>query len=333
MNTAYRHLLLLRMIPRYPRKIDTATIERQLEQHDIIIHRRSIQRDLEMLSTLFPLECDDREKPYGWSWSAESPSINIPTMPPAAALALRMTESFMFGMLPSEVSSQLAPYFKYASSVLDITDKKALRSWPDKVRSITRTQPLMPPGISPDAFAVVSDSLLEGKRFQVSYIKRGADKPVDWTVNPLGLVLHDNLITLVCTMGNYNQLKDVRTMHLHRIQTARHLDEPALVPDGFDLDAFIKAGNFGYLQDHKMVQLKAIFENDAAFHLEETPLSPDQILLPHTEETVMVQATVADTKQLMWWLLGFGGRIEVLEPENLRDKLMEHAQLMLQKYS
>ena len=79
MNTAYRHLLLLQMIPRYPRKIDTATIERQLAQEGIVIHRRSIQRDLDSLSALFPLESDEREKPYGWSWSAESPAINIPT--------------------------------------------------------------------------------------------------------------------------------------------------------------------------------------------------------------------------------------------------------------
>lgn len=333
MNTAYRHLLLLQMIPRFPRKVGTATIELQLEQRGVIIHRRSIQRDLEMLSTLFPLECDDKEKPYGWSWSAESPAVNIPTMPPPAALAFRMTQSFMSSMLPNEVTNQLTPYFKYATSVLNQTDKETLKTWPDKVRCIGRTQPLMPPNISAEIFAVVSDSLLESKRFQVSYLKRNADKPVDWTINPLGLVLHDNLITLVCTMGNYQQLKDVRTMHLHRIQSAQCCDDMAITPEGFCLDTFISAGNFGYLKNQEAIRLKALFENDAAIHLEETPLSNDQRLTPKAGNLVLVEATVADTAQLLWWLLGFGGRVEVLKPLKLRNELKKHAEQMVSKYS
>lgn len=52
-STSYRYLLLLRMIPRYPRKIDTATIAALLERDGITIHRRSIQRDLEKLSQSF----------------------------------------------------------------------------------------------------------------------------------------------------------------------------------------------------------------------------------------------------------------------------------------
>ena len=49
--------------------------------------------------------------------------------------------------------------------------------------------------------------------------------------------------------------------------------------------------------------------------------------------TVLVEATVADTRQLRWWLLGFGGRIEVLEPQRLRDELKDHAERMVVRYS
>ena len=238
----------------------------------------------------------------------------------------------MANMLPNEITSQLAPYFRYANSILDHTDKGTLKSWPAKVRCIGRTQPLMPPNISAGIYATVSDSLLESLQFQVSYLKRGSEQSVDWTINPLGLVLHDSLITLVCTMGNYRQLKDVRTMHLHRIQSAQRLNTQAVVPDEFNLDEFIASGSFGYLQNSKMIRLKAIFERDATLHLEETPLSADQKLTPHSEDTVMLQATVSDTKQLLWWLLGFGGRVEVLEPTKLRNELKRHATLMQQKY-
>jgi predicted DNA-binding transcriptional regulator YafY len=331
-STSYRHWLLLRMIPRYPRKIDTATIESLMERQGMPIHRRSIQRDLEKLSGIFPLSCDDRDKPYGWSWSADAPAFDIPTMSPPAALAYRMVGEFMSGMFPQEIFKQLTPHFRHADSVLNQTDRGSLKNWPDKVRTISRTQPLLPPEISPEVFAVVSDALLDGVCFQAVYLRRGETQPVDWTVNPLGLVLHDRLITLVCTMGNYCELKDVRTMHLHRIQTAERIEKDVILPEGFNLDDYLATGAFGYRKNDGTIHIKAIFEKDATIHLEETPLSADQLLTERPDGNVLVEATVADTGQLRWWLLGFGGRVEVLEPQGLRVELKGHAIRMMGRY-
>lgn len=332
-STSYRHWLLLRMIPRYPRKIDTASIESLMERQGISIHRRSIQRDLEKLSDIFPLSCDDRDKPFGWSWNADAPAFDIPAMSPPAALVYRMVGEFMSGMFPETVFKQLAPHFRHADAVLNQTDKDTLKGWPGKVRTVSRMQPLLPPDISSEVFAVVSDSLLEGKCFQAIYLRRGQSQPVDWTVNPLGLVLHDRLITLVCTMGNYSELKDVRTLHLHRIQSADRLDKVATAPEGFNLDDYIASGTFGYRRGASTIRLKVLFEKDAALHLEETPLSDDQQLTEQTDGNVLVEATVADTGQLRWWLLGFGGRVEVLEPQGLRVELRDHAARMMARYS
>jgi len=332
-STSYRHLLLLRMIPRYPRKIDTTTIAALLERDGITIHRRSIQRDLEKLSQSFAITCDDQHKPYGWSWSADAPSMDIPTMTPPAALAYRMVADFMSDMFPKEIYDQLKPHFRYADTLLKQTDKETLKNWPDKVRTVGRSQPLMPPKIPADVFAVVSDSLLEGKRFQVRYQKRGVMESVSRTINPLGIVLHDRLITLVCTVGDYIQLKDVRQLQLHRMNEAVQLDDPALTPEGFTLDEYIAGGAFGYRTGEGMIRLKALFEQDAAIHLEETPLSEDQRLTDQGDGNVLVEAAVADTRQLRWWLLGFGGRIEVLEPDGLREEMKNHALRMLSGYT
>ena len=331
-STSYRHWLLLRMIPRYPRKIDTASIESLMERQGITIHRRSIQRDLEKLSDIFPLACDDRDKPFGWSWSADAPAFDLPAMSPPVALAYRMVGEFMSGMFPKEIFAQLAPHFRHADDVLNQTDKETLKNWPDKVRILSRTQPLLPPELSSEVFAVVSDSLLEGKRFQVSYLRRGESQPVAWIINPLGLVLHDRLVSLVCTMGENDRMNDLRTIHLHRIQTAQKMDEELRVPEGFCLDEYLAGGAFGYRKGEN-IRLRALFEKDATLHLEETPLSVDQRLTEQPDGNVLVEATVADTGQLRWWLLGFGGRVEVLEPEGVREEMKGHAVRMAVRYS
>lgn len=91
-------------------------------------------------------------------------------------------------------------------------------------------------------------------------------------ITPLGLVLHDRLTSFVCTIGNYNHLKDVRTLHLHRIKSAELMNETAIVPEGFDLDKFIYGVAFGYCKSDETICMKALFEKDATIHFEETPL-------------------------------------------------------------
>jgi len=66
-ETILRLLTMLRLIPRHPRCIDTATLERKLGDEGFHVTRRTIQRDLHRLSRAFPLTCDDH-KPTGWSW-------------------------------------------------------------------------------------------------------------------------------------------------------------------------------------------------------------------------------------------------------------------------
>jgi predicted DNA-binding transcriptional regulator YafY len=72
-----RYLMVLREIPRAPRRIDTETLAVRLESHGLRVSRRTLQRDLERLSGTFPLVCADQSKPYGWSW-VDEPSRDRP---------------------------------------------------------------------------------------------------------------------------------------------------------------------------------------------------------------------------------------------------------------
>jgi predicted DNA-binding transcriptional regulator YafY len=54
---------------------------------------------------------------------------------------------------------------------------------------------------------------------------------------------------------------------------------------------------------------------------------------PPVDTLNRVEATVADTGQLRWWLLGFGGRVEVQEPLGLREELKNHAVRMVGRYT
>lgn len=63
---------LLTLLPKGPRRIDTATLEARLGERGVRVHRRTLQRDLLELARVFPIVADERSKPYGWRWGDDA---------------------------------------------------------------------------------------------------------------------------------------------------------------------------------------------------------------------------------------------------------------------
>jgi predicted DNA-binding transcriptional regulator YafY len=322
-DTLLRQWELLRAIPRAPKKIDVATLMAKLETAGYKTTKRSIQRDLNLLSGVFPLICDDRSTTYGWSWSSEAPTFDLPAMDGPTALTVRLIEQFIPTLLPPTIRDLLAPQFARARAVLDANPDNTLGKWTDCVRVVPREMPLLPPKYNNEAVRVVYDALLAGKRFTAEYRSRATDtdEVKAYEVNPLGLVARGNLLYLVCTLWNY---QDIRQLALHRVLTATPTDSPVTRPDNFNLDRYIEQGEFQYPVG-PMIRLKGKFTRVAAAHLYETPLSEDQTIEELDADHVVVTVTVRDTAQLDWWLSGFGSLVEVQEPIELRQRMVEAA--------
>ena len=86
--TILRQWLVLTMLPRPPRRIDTGSIEARLRERGVEVHRRTIQRDLLELAEVFPIVADDRARPYGWRWSDDAEAaFEVPTPDRGGTLA------------------------------------------------------------------------------------------------------------------------------------------------------------------------------------------------------------------------------------------------------
>lgn len=317
-NTLSRVMAMLRHIPRHPRKIDTNALLHQLETAGYDISIRSIQRDLNDLSSILPL-VSDSGRPQGWSWQADAVPFHLPFLDPQAALTFHLVERHLNSLLPESTLNYLAPWFRTATSVLEANDHGVMR-WPDKVRVLPRGLRLQPPPIDAQVHATVYDALLQERQMTVQYLQRQATKAREYLVHPLGVVTRDTIIYLVCTMWDFT---DVRQLALHRMQSATILDATCRRPARFSLDEYIAGGAFGYPESSDTVHLEAVFTREAAAHLAECPLADDQQIVPDGTEHVRVRATVLDTKELRWWLLGFGDQVTVLGPVRLRDRMRD----------
>jgi len=317
-DTLLRQWQMLRNIPKFPRKITASELTNRLEREHFKVSKRTIERDLHDLSSVFPLALDDRNRPYGWSWERNAPAFNLPGIDKNEALALLMLEGFLSELLPSSTLDVLAPHFKLAKSFLDhATKEQQVKSWINKVRAVSANQPLLPPKIDPEVQRTISESLLMDRQCLVTYQRPNHLDLTEYRIHPLAMTQRGGIIYLTVKMFDYD---DIRTLALHRMRSAKMLEEAAHAPQNFDIDKEISQGLFGFGRG-EMTQLKALFSPEMGQRLIETNLSQDQSVEVTNEGRYLITATVADTPQLQWWLLSLGTDVEIKEPLHVREAI------------
>lgn len=329
-ETLLRHFECLKLLSR-DRKQSATEIHERLEERGHKVSKRTVERDLQMLSIPFGLVSDERNKPFGWKY-ASSVSVSLfPGLSETEALSFLMLKQFSKRLLPTSIAEDLDPYFKHASRKLsDDVSQSAVRKWPNKVRIVEPNQPLLRPTIVPQVQKEVYAALFRGNQIRITYLPAGRKEAREYSpVNLLGLVEHGPVLYLVVTFLEY---VDIRILALHRIQSAAMLKSNIKHPPNFDLDTYIASGAFGFGGDEQEIKLEIHFFNGAGLHLLETPLSVDQTAREIEESTLAITASVRNTRRLGWWLLGFGADVEVVGPAHLRENIRQSLALAGGRY-
>lgn len=329
-ETILRQWSMLQKIPRHPGSVGTRELKGRLEDEDFRVDVRTIQRDLEKLSAIFPLDCEEKGKAYRWFWIEGAKVMDIPGMEPTTALAFRLAEEYLVPLLPQATLRHLEPHFQRAREVLKPGRGNKLSLWPDKVCRISRGPDLSPPKVRSEVQDTVYRALLEDRQIEITYTRKDAEQPKSYLVNPLGVVFLEGVAYLVCTVKEYS---DVRQLAMHRMSTAKLLDAPCRRPEGFVLHAYAKEQQeFAYPVSRRPIRLRALFGGKAATLFSERQLSKQQRVTVQKDGRILLQATVLDTLELRWWLQSFGDRVEILAPKALRERFKVIAQGMAKIY-
>ena len=182
------------------------------------------------------------------------------------------------------------------------------REWPEKVRVVATSQPLLPPKIVPGVFEAVSEALYSNHWLHIEY-KNAGGKRTSADVMPLGLVQQGSRLYLVC---RYQGFDNERNLALNRIAAAEVSTLTFERPKTFDLKRYDDDGRFGFGEGEK-VRLVFRIERSAGLHLMESPLSADQQVIERKDGQLEITATVVDSAMLEWWLRGFGNQISAIK--------------------
>lgn len=206
--------------------------------------------------------------------------------------------------------------------------RKLLRALPEPLRegaeAASRSTVVDPrgwePGLGgrppPPQLATVQRAVVEGEQLRIAYTARDGTQTVR-TVHPLGIATKGSTWYLVASTD-----AGLRTFRVDRIDSSEATGEPVVRPDGFELTDAWRQIEAGVEQMRTPVHARAR-TRDAAI------LGPLRSMLgrrasvaePAADGTIEVALRGHHVESLAWELAGFGSRLEVLDPPELRTAL------------
>jgi predicted DNA-binding transcriptional regulator YafY len=293
-------LELIRRIPK-SRTVTAPQLQQQLADSGFERDIRTIERQLEMLSSYFNIRRDESSKPYRYSWDADAKGMSIPALTAQECLLLTLAEQQLGNLLPPRLKKSMSAFFSQARSQLgEQPAAQQEREWLKKVQVVSTSQPLLPPKVNEQVFEQVCSALYGDQWLIVEYLN-AAGEEIKSRVMPLGLVQQGPRMYLVCRFEGYT---NERNLALHRILSAKASSLTFTRPPEFDLKRYDENGRFGY-GNGELIKLSFRIEKDYGFHLLESSLSKDQEVREGRKH-YQISATVVDSAMLDWWLRGFG---------------------------
>ena len=366
--TIHRRLDMLLMFDRKNRELSTGEIAKRLRRDGDHMDESLVLRTLKQLEKAGLLERggaedeegeDDWDEPgisseskrsknlkWRWPMGLDSRLKLFPKFSAGEIIAFRLMELLLKPLLPRESYEAVLPYLRAARKQSETLPRwSPSNAWETKVRVIPPAQPLLPPEppihLASEAEReawhrdqrqvreTLLEALVDNRRCQIEYRQIWRDEPASWTIHPLVYLQRGPAFYLLCTIGDFT---DVRQLAVHRMRSATVLDQKASKPAGFDPDREVRRAQ-GMGGGGEPLRLVARFWRPAGSHLLETRLSTDQLVGDEDEDHFRLTATVDDTAQLRWWLLSFGSKVEVLEPEGLRAEMANNAYWMNRLYA
>jgi predicted DNA-binding transcriptional regulator YafY len=318
--------LLRNHLPPRPPGITTRELRERLAAAGHDVTKRTIERDIDELSRIFPIVCNFKGKPFGWHWM-ENARFDTLGMDLSEAVSLGLMEDLLRQLMPPAFLSALEGKFSLAREKLAALPKIPHARWKDLVRYVPPGLPFIPPAMAPRVLPAIQEALLQQRQLQVVYLSAGSNAARELTLQPLSLIQQGARSYLVATAFAY---EESRLYAVHRFASATVMDEPVKRPKDFSLDAFIVSGaaQFG---SGEFITIKARVSDDLVRLLEETPISTDQKITMRSGVHTLT-ATVQDSWQLHFWILSQGPAITVLKPTSLRKKIISRIQDALAGY-
>jgi predicted DNA-binding transcriptional regulator YafY len=175
----------------------------------------------------------------------------------------------------------------------------------------------------------LQDAIWQERKLHITYL-RGDDTTVERVVDPLGLVAKGSVWYLVAAVDG-----EMRTYRVSRVQSASITEETSVRPQDFDLAAYWEQSSADFKAN--LPRYMATIRVDPALLTYMRYMGRYSriihIGLPEADGWVPVEMQFDGEHVACEYVLSFGPRAEVVEPEELRKKVIEAAEGVVALYA
>ncbi len=294
--------------------------------HELGCHSRTVYRDLEALQLAgFPLYTDKVDGRSLWSFvDTVKHQIPIP-LNLAELMALYFSRDMLKVLKNTVFYDSLETLFQKIKATLP----------PEYINYLSRIEKSLKVGLSSykeygaltEALNSLNEAVLSGKYIEMIYFTMSRKQETRRKVAPYKIWFFDGTFYLIghCLLRN-----SVRLFAIDRIKSLCLTDESFQIPEDFNTEDFMRS-SFGTFVGN-LTTVKIQFETDIAGYIQERTWHESQEIESQEDGSIIFKVTVAGTDEIKFWVLNWGAKATVLEPDSLRDEIKSEAEALAAKY-
>jgi predicted DNA-binding transcriptional regulator YafY len=124
-------------------------------------------------------------------------------------------------------------------------------------------------------------------------------------------------------VGYCHLRNEPRMFAVERIRSATLTDHPYQMPLGFDLETFVQDALT--VMRGPRIEVELLFNTATAAWAKDRTWHPSQVAKVLKDGRMRLTLAVADSRELVGWILSFGGGVKVVRPESLRAAVHQEA--------
>jgi predicted DNA-binding transcriptional regulator YafY len=289
-------------------------------------HARTVYRDLEALQLAgFPLFTDRIDGKNHWSL-LENVKQQIP-------LPLSLTE--LMALYFSRDMLKILKDTVFYDALETLFQKIKATLPPAYIDYLGRIQKSLQVGYKPykaygrfkDILDRVNEAVVKRRFVEIVYFTMSRKRETERKVAPYKVWYFDGTFYLI---GFCQLRQDVRLFAVDRIRKLELTEETFEMPDEFDGERFMQS-SFGVFRGAP-TSVKIRFDADVAGYIEEKTWHATQTLDPQADGSVVLSMQVAGIDEVKFWVMSWGSKATVLEPQSLRDAVCSEATGMIRHY-
>ncbi len=293
---------------------------------DLECHPRTVYRDLEALELAgFPVYTDWKNgKNFWFLLDTAKNSIPIP-LNLTELMALYFSRDMLKILKDTVFYDALKSLFAKIKTTLPI----------EYINYLEQLEQNLHVGFSPykkygefrKKISQVNEAISSRNYIEIEYFTMSRKQKSQRRVAPYKIWFFDGTFYLI---GFCCLRRGVRIFALDRIKTLEQTTHQFEIPEDFNIENFMQS-SFGIFVG-KPTTVKIHFSGDIAGYVREKIWHTSQTIDVQEDGSIIFTARVAGTDEIKFWVMRWGNKARVIEPESLRHEIKTEAEAVLKNY-